>query len=265
MSNPGARRPLLLLGLPPLLVALLLVAYATSLYVRSSSGSEALAAGDSSRARQWFAANNTALNLVERWVAPFDEGVAAAAQEDHAAAMSLFDDALQVVPPTEECRVRTNLGLATEARADQLQPGDVDRARVLLQQARAVIAPCVEPDRVDTSPARTVGAPDPPTQAAARAARSALSDDGRTVLVAQDARLVEKLVAVARATGPPTPDPDRPVTGREASFDDLTEQEQQDALDQRNAEGRQSRQRQREVASSRRTSSSSGATGTYNW
>ena len=265
MSNPGARRRLVLLGFPPLLVALLLVAYATSLYVRSSLRVRGVAAGDKSRVRQWFAANNTALNLVEQ--------VGRAVRRGRCGRCSGGPRCSDVVvrrcparsaPPTEECRVRTNLGLVTQARADQLQPGDVDGARVLQQWGgRAATAPCVEPDRVDTSPARTVGAPDPPDESGQ--ARSALSDDGRTGpgrsgrAAGREARgRGEGDRSADAGPGPPghrtrgalrrphragTPGCPRPTQRRGPSESPATA-------------------RSREP---RRTSSSRGATGTYNW
>jgi|GEM_PF-7131167 len=98
-------------------------------------------------------------NVVERWKAPNNIGVARYRQNDFVGAQRAFTDALNIAP--ERCDVRYNLVIAIEAQADAAaKDGPTDESRKLYQQALAVIdegdCPIERPDASST----TTTAPD---------------------------------------------------------------------------------------------------------
>ena len=163
--------------------------------------------------------------------------------------------------------MRTNLGLATEARADQLRASRAGQARLLLHQARQAIAPCVDRDAPRTDPDEDpVDDPieDPVDDPVDAEVLAALPDEVRTALAAQDVRLVDKILDAA-AEAVAVPDPQRPVTGREARFEDLTPPEQQEVLEQRNEVARERRRQQQESRDPQRRRPPPEDPRTYNW
>ncbi|MBS43913.1 MAG: hypothetical protein CMH83_12280 [Nocardioides sp.] len=136
------RRRLLLLGLLLLLPALVLSGKVGLMLWHDRQGRDALAEERYADARDHFAANRT-LNLVERWVAPYDEGIALYGLDEPSLAVTAFEDALVVVPPDEECRVRVNLAVAHEAVGDAYaaaSPADLAAARDEWTTGREVLA-----------------------------------------------------------------------------------------------------------------------------
>ena len=69
-----------------------------------------------------FAVNAT-LNLMERWVAPYDAGIARYRLTDFAGAVDSFQDALATVPTEHACEVRINLALSQESVGDAAMAG----------------------------------------------------------------------------------------------------------------------------------------------
>ena len=121
-ARPRLRRVLLLSGIVP---ALLVVAFLVKVLLMlhdNAAGRDAFDRGDHDGAQASFAENRT-LNLLEQWVAPFDEGTAHHAEAEYDAAIADYRAALEDVPLREECTVRINLALAHEsvgdARAEQ--------------------------------------------------------------------------------------------------------------------------------------------------
>lgn len=225
------RRKLLALGLLPLLCSGGLALKVGLMEHRVGGGISAVNDGDADRARTAFAAN-ASLNAFEPWIAPYDEGVAAYLQGDPEAAVALFTAALADVPAAEECRVRTNLALATEAVGDEAAEG----ARLRWFEARKTIASCLENETA----------------------------------AAVDDRLERKLADAAAALEAAVADPDRPeLPEREpADEEDLTAAEQQELLDQLNAEGRRTRERDRERERRQQRQDEAEETEeppTYNW
>lgn len=203
------RRRLLALGLLPLLCSGGLAVKVGLMEHRVGEGSAAVSGGEPDRARTAFAAN-ASVNVFEPWIAPYDEGVAAYLQDDPDAAVELFTTALADAPAAEGCRVRTNLALSLEAVGDEAAEG----ARLQWFEARQTVASCL-----DEEPAAAV-----------------------------DARLQRKLADAAAALEAAVADPDRAELPRRepADEEDLTAAEQQELLDQLNAEGRRTRERDRE-------------------
>jgi hypothetical protein len=222
------RRRLLVAGVVPLVASLAFAGHVGLVHLGTATGTEALARGDSDLARRSFGAINTPVNRLETWIAPYNEGVAAYRQEDLPAALRLFGTALERVPTDEECRVRSNLALAAEARADELGKAERAESRVLLDDAREVLGPCVD---------------DAPRPAADPLLRS-LPEPARAALVAQDARLLASIIEAAEEPAAP-PRTVESVTGRDADFADLGPEEQQEVLEQRNELGQEERQRER--------------------
>ncbi len=133
------RRVLFLLGLVPLFLSLLLVLKVATMLHFNSSARDAYG---QERFTGAAAAFSTTLlgNVLEPWVAPYDLGTTRYRQGAYAGARDQLEDALALVPPGEECRVRTNLALAEEALGDAaLADGDVTGARTEWTAARAVL------------------------------------------------------------------------------------------------------------------------------
>ncbi len=121
--GPGTRRRalrrwLLLAGVLPLLLCVALALKVGVMLAHDRAGRDALADGAAARARDSFAANRS-LNLLQPWVAPYDEGVARFTLGDHGGAVVSFEAALADAPSQEQCRVRVNLALSLEAVGDQ--------------------------------------------------------------------------------------------------------------------------------------------------
>ncbi|UMG93450.1 hypothetical protein [Nocardioides sp. TF02-7] len=111
------RRVLLLLGVLP---ALLAVAFAVKVGVmldHDRDGRGLFGDGDHAAAAAEFGANDR-LNLLEPWVARFDEGAALHADGRPEEAIGRYEAALADVPVEEECTVRINLALAHETLGD---------------------------------------------------------------------------------------------------------------------------------------------------
>ena len=106
------------------------------------------------------------VNVVERWKAPNNVGVAQYRQADYARAERSFRDALDIAP--ERCDVRYNLVIAIEAQADALHgDGQTDAAKDLYDTAIEVIqaGDCpIEPPQsstTTTAPADTTPGTEP--------------------------------------------------------------------------------------------------------
>ncbi len=111
------RRTLIVLGLVPFVLALGFAVKVGLMLAHDRDGRAALEAADPTTARAEFAAN-ARLNVLESWVAPYDEGVARFELGDHTGAITLFSTALPLAPVDEVCRVRVNLALSHEAVGD---------------------------------------------------------------------------------------------------------------------------------------------------
>lgn len=133
------RNRLLVAGLLPLVLALLFALKVVLMLGNASSGRAALEVGAPERALGAYAANGT-LNVLEPWVAPYDEGVARYGVEDYAGAVELFTRALDDVPPAQECTVRINLALSREALGDAaVDDGRADDAAAQFAEGTRVL------------------------------------------------------------------------------------------------------------------------------
>ena len=113
------RRRLLLAGLVPLLAALAFSAKVGTMVWADREGRAAYGDGDFAAAQHQFESNGT-LNLLEPWIAPYDEGTARYLLGDFAGAKGDLEEALGLAPSDEVCRVRINLSLTHEAIGDDL-------------------------------------------------------------------------------------------------------------------------------------------------
>lgn len=124
------RRILHLAGLVPLLATLAFSGKVFMMLHHDGAGEDAWIRGDGPTALEQYSANRS-LNLLEPWIAPFDEGDAAFLLHDYAQARDLFVIALTTVPHPQECTVRINLALSYEAI------GDAASSRGALDEATA--------------------------------------------------------------------------------------------------------------------------------
>jgi tetratricopeptide (TPR) repeat protein len=211
------RRRLLWLGLLPLLVALAFTGKVTSMLLLEWQGHSSYDGGEFGDARESFAANLT-LNVLESWVAPYDEGTARYRLGDASGAVRSLEDALDQAPEEEQCRVRINLALAQEAVGDAaLAGGRADVARSAWTTALATLAEgfCL------------VVAGDDQRARSADPAAAAVDQAGAARVV--DARLREKL-ATPEDQATPTP----PSSTRDEQLERRNErgQEQRDRREQ---------------------------------
>ena len=200
----------------PVALLLLLVGGRVGLLAwHEHDGENAYALGDFAAAAREFDANRS-VNPFQRWVAPFDEGVARHSDGDLDAAIRDYGVALESVPQSRECTVRVNLALAHEARGDALAAsGDADGSRRAWQTGRDVLA-----------------AGRCPTDAGQGQAE-------RERAGAVDRRLADKLADDASPS--PSPSPSSSASGSPSTTPDEPSQEQLDELDQLNEEGADAR------------------------
>lgn len=118
MSRADTRNTLWTAGLLPALIAVAFAVKVVLMLGHEGDGAQAYAAERFGQAREDYSANRR-LNVIERWVAPFDAGVSAFRDGDPDGAVDLYLEALTVVPEEHACMVRINLALAYEALGDR--------------------------------------------------------------------------------------------------------------------------------------------------
>lgn len=142
-TSPASRRQrrnaLLLAGLAPSVCALVVALTLILMVVRNDSGRAALAAGDHDDAAARFSANRW-FGTVERWVAPYNEGVASARAADLVAALNDFRAALDLAPSDRECLVLHNIAVVHEQLGDAAVDTDGSGAIDSYRQARSALA-----------------------------------------------------------------------------------------------------------------------------
>ena len=270
-SRRRLRNRLYLVGLLPSLLLLALSLRVALLLHHESAGMDAYDRGEPRVAAAEFEANRV-LNLIERWVAPFDQGASLHRAGAYAEAVTAYEVALGLAPEEWVCAVRNNLALAHEgigdAAADDGQREDAETAWLA---GREVLEPCLsresgsdagsdssDPDRSDDSSADSSDSSDSSEDSSAAdsgsgagaergAAVDAARPEDRTHAVVIDRRLADKL-----DTGELPPDPEEPeeadgdVEERKRRLEDRS----RDALERRR---RQEHERQERQAEERNT------------
>lgn len=217
--NPRARlrRNLVLAGLLPALLALLFALEVALTSLNDSAGRDRFGAEAYDDAADQFADNRT-VNLIEPWVAPFDEGAARHADGDLADAVESYEAALEDVPAEEACTVRVNLALAREGLGDAaLEEGDSELAVEEWQAGVDVLADgrCPDPD-----------------------ADTARDEDQLADARAVDQRLRDKLAA--QQSEEQQQQPDDPQQQQPDEQDDQPDPKEEE-LDRRNRQGTEER------------------------
>lgn len=221
-TNPNRRRwrnRLFLIGLLPLLLSLLFFGKVALMLNAQAAGDDAYGSDSFGKAAGKFAKNQK-LNVMEPWIASFNEGAARQQEEKYDDALGRYDDALEDVPDDQECVVRTNMALAHEAIGDAaLEGGKKPDAIAAWQEGIAVM-----------------GEADCPTDAAG-------GDEQTEKAAAVDARLRQKLE-----------EQEAPEEKKQKEKQDKKKQEQQQKkiekkkqkIEQRNAKGREERAKSKE-------------------
>jgi hypothetical protein len=133
------RRLLLLWSGLPVLVVVCVCAKLLSLGVLAGQATAGFASADA-RAVGSAAAGLRAANVIERHKAPFAEGDARVLAGDFEAARQLFEEALALSGPDDECVIRVNLVLSIERLGDaRLAAQDPAGARRLFAEGLAVV------------------------------------------------------------------------------------------------------------------------------
>ncbi len=148
--NPRARlrRNLVLAGLLPTVLVLLFALEVALTSLNDRAGRDRFGAEAYDDAAGQFG-DNRSVNVIEPWVAPFDEGAALHADGDLTGAVESYEAALEDVPSEEACTVRINLALAHEGLGDAaLEEGDAAVAIEEWQAGVDVLADgrCPDPD-----------------------------------------------------------------------------------------------------------------------
>lgn len=134
------RRRLFVLGLLPVLLSLVFTLKVAVTLGYNHVGRERLASDSLASAADAFASSGV-VNVIEPWVAPYDEGTVAYLRGDFDGARTLLSSALESAPGSEACRVRVNLALTHEALADAARAdGDLSSARASWGSGRSVLA-----------------------------------------------------------------------------------------------------------------------------
>jgi len=110
----GRRRSVLVRASVAVLVLLVVAGALTWVQVSQTLGARAWREGDALTAAHRFAAGSR-LNLVERWKAPFNRGVAAYSLKAWAEAAAWFETAVDRAPEGARCRVALNWAWTLEA------------------------------------------------------------------------------------------------------------------------------------------------------
>jgi hypothetical protein len=133
------RRRLLLWSGLPVLVVLCVCAKLLSLGVLTGQATAGFASGDAVAVGS-AAAGLRAANIIERHKAPFAEGDARVLAGDFEAARQLFEEALALSGPGDECVIRVNLVLSIERLGDaRLAAQDPAGAGRLFAEGLAVV------------------------------------------------------------------------------------------------------------------------------
>lgn len=225
------RSRLLILGILPALVVTGFATKTAHLLHHSSQGAGALEAEDPVAARRAYASTGR-VNVLEPWIASYNEGIAAYFQttsEDGNSAVELFELALELAPAKERCRVRHNLALAIEAEGDADAEADLTEARERWFEARTTLRACL---------------PDAPSSGALETeALAVMTAEEKSAIAEIDRGLAQKLVEPAATR---QPDPNKPIKGKDADFDNLTRGEQEELLGLRNEEAQRVRKKERQ-------------------
>lgn len=122
--NPRAhrRRVLQLAGVVPLVIAVAFFVKVVVMTHHDHAGQTAWDERDGATSLQQYAANGS-VNVLERWLAPYDAGDAAFLLTDYDRAVRYYTTALDSVPHEHECTVRINLALADEKIGDAAAGG----------------------------------------------------------------------------------------------------------------------------------------------
>lgn len=241
MTSPARRRArnrLYLVGVLPALLLILVSGRIALVLQAESSGQDSYARGAFGQARDSFA-TNALLNPFERWIAPFDEGVARHRGGDLGGAVDSYEVALEHVPESWECAVRSNLALAHEAIGDAASAERRVAAEASWTAGREALADCLtlQPPSGEDSRGGSDGSDGEDDSDGADAARQ--MEDRATAEVI-DARLAAKLVDARTDPAPepaPAVPPDETFTEREQRLDErdlrsLEERREQEQVEQ---------------------------------
>lgn len=134
------RRALITTAVTIIVLLTLLLAKISLTLAAQAAGSRAWDRDDPVAAGRLFALNDP-LNLVERWIAPYNDGVAAYGQRNWKSAAGYFAQARESAPDDMQCRVALNQAWSLEAAGDEFRAQqDPEQASVRFTEAQQVLA-----------------------------------------------------------------------------------------------------------------------------
>lgn len=153
------RRAIVAVAVAVVLVLGVALTKLVSMQVAFTLGDRAWRAGDAVAAERYFAVAGS-FNVVERWIARFDRGVAAYSQREWEDAADWYEAALEVAPESAHCRISLNLSWTLEAAGDEFAAADnLTEATVRWNAAQHVLRQAVDCD--ETSSTRRPTEPNP--------------------------------------------------------------------------------------------------------
>lgn len=136
----GRRRAVLLSTTVVVLLAAVFAAKLVTMQVGQLLGERAWRSGDAVAAERHFATSGR-FNLVQRWIAPFNRGVASYGQREWDQAARWFERSFAIAPESARCHVALNWTWSLEALGDELAQGGHDaEAAQRWSQAESVLA-----------------------------------------------------------------------------------------------------------------------------
>lgn len=214
-----------------------------SMQVAQVLGERAWRSGDLAAAQRHFAVTGR-LNVVQRWIAPFNRGVAASSDRDWDDAVGWFEEAMGLAPDSARCRIALNWTWTLEAAADEhTAAGDRTGAVNRLSAAKAVLGQAVgcdegksgkQPEQPESQPEQQASEPQP--------GEGAPEDGEGESEQAQADQTEQRVDQKLSGSGKPRPQPQQQASENQAER--LSERNQsgararQQAEDQQPSEGR---------------------------
>lgn len=158
----GRRRTILIAAATAVLVLCVVAGKLSTMLVAQSLGERAWRDGDAVAAERYFEIAGR-VNVVQRWIASFNRGVAAHGQREWDEAARWFEAAMEVAPDSARCRVALNWSWSLEAAGDELAARDEDdEAALRWTAADGVLGKAVGCDQSGAGGQPTE--PDPPEE-----------------------------------------------------------------------------------------------------
>jgi tetratricopeptide (TPR) repeat protein len=139
-GNRAQRRRVLSTSVLATVMLVLIALKLVTMQVGQILGDRAWRSGNIEAAQRWFEMSHS-VNVAERWIAPYNLGVAAASAGNWYLAASRFEDAYETAPSSARCVVALNWSWSLEALGDEFAAaGDSSQSQARWSEAESVLA-----------------------------------------------------------------------------------------------------------------------------